>query len=156
MADRTDSGNQHRCIFVSDDGTFRAVEFTATDDRGTLTPLQHLVDGYIERVVGAVVPPDGGTPETVDIWVNEHGRFRPDFEPNLAIVALLSSPVLLVGPAVVTIINNEGDTCGLSEHLIDAVRGALTKIGADELPVAGFEEAASQQETVRQKRPQRV
>ena len=39
--------DQHRCVFVSDDGTFRVVEFTATDDRGTLTPLQHLVDGYI-------------------------------------------------------------------------------------------------------------
>ena len=132
--DQTGSEDQHRCVFVSDDGTFRVVEITAAADEGTLTPLQHLVDGYIERVVGAVVPPDGGTPETVDIWVNEHGRFRRDFEPNLAIVALLSSPVLLVGPAVVTIINNEGDTCGLSEHLIDAARGAASpSVGAVEL-----------------------
>ena len=144
---------RHRCVFVSDDGTFRVVEFTADDDRGTLTPLQHLVDGYIERVVGAVAPLNGGRPEAVDIWVNEHGRFRPNFEPNFAILALLPKPTLLVGPAVVTIINNEGDTCGLSEHLIDAVRGALTEVGAGELPVAGFEEAASQQETVRQNRP---
>ena len=151
--DQSGSGNQHRCVFVSDDGTFRVVEFTATDDRGTLTPVQHLVDGYIERVVGAVAPLNGGPSEAVDIWVNEHGRFRADFEPNLAIVALLSSPVLLVGPAVVAIINNEGDTCGLPEHLIDAVRGALTEVGADEVPVAGFKEAASQQETVRQNRP---
>ena len=91
----------------------------------------------------------------MDIWVNEHGRFRPNFEPNLAIVALLSSPVLLVGPTVVTVTDSEGDTRGLPEHLIDAARSALTEVGADELPAAGFAEAASQQETVRQNRPRR-
>ena len=150
---------QHRCVFVGDDGTFRVVEFTADDDgQDLLDPLQRLVDGFIEPVPGggAIVLPDGVPSETVVVWVNEDVRFRPDFEPNIHVVALLRLPAALRGPAVVTITDNKFNTRGLPEPLIVAARGTLVESGAVELPDADVEEAAAQQQTVRQKRPQRV
>ena len=149
---------QHRCVFVGDDGTYRVVEIAADNDQGLLDPLQRLVDGCIELVPGggAVAPLGGGPPEAVDVWVNEDVRFRPDLEPNTHIVALLRFPVALRGPAVVTVTDDDGNTRGLPEHLIVAVRSALAESGATELPDADIEKAAAQQQTVRQKRPQRV
>lgn len=145
---------QHRCVYVGDDGTFRVVEIAADDDHGLLDPLQSLVDGYFEPVPGGgvVVPTDGGTPEAVDVWVNEDVRFRSDLEPNIHIVALLRYPVALRGPAVVTVTDGEGDTRGLPEHLIDAARSVLVEVGAEELPTTGVEEAAAQQQAARQER----
>ena len=126
----------HRCVFVGDDGTFRVVEFTGDRDEGIVDQLQRLVDGYFEPVRGgaAVAPPDGGSPEAVDVWGNDDVRFRSDLAPNGHVVALLRFPVVLRGPAVMTVTDNEGNTSGLPEHLIDAVRGLLTEAGAEELP----------------------
>ena len=142
-------------MFVGDDGTFRVVEFTAVNDQGLLDPLQRLVDGDIELVRAPVALPVAGTAR-VDAWVNENGWRRSDLKHNAHIVALLSWPVFLVGPAVVTVTDDGGNTRGLPEPLIVAARGTLVESGAVELPDADVEEAAAQQQTVRQKRPQRV
>ncbi|MYA40566.1 MAG: hypothetical protein F4Z31_02245 [Gemmatimonadetes bacterium] len=144
---------QHRCVYVGDDGTFRVVEITA-DDQGLLDPLQQLVDGYFELVPGGgvVVPTEGGAPEAVDVWVNEDVRFRSDLEPNIHVVALLRYPVALRGPAVVTLTDGEGNTGGLPEHLIAAARSVLVEAGVEELATTGVEEAAAQQQAARQER----
>ena len=145
-----ESDTPMRFVFVGDDGTFREVRAAANAD--TLPTLQTLVDGYIE-LVGTTVPCAGGR-RAMDIWLNEEGKMRPDFHANPHALRMLdySTSDIFVGPAVLSAADDEGETVGLDEELIGAVRRKLLQMGASELPTASVEEAAEQQRQSREAR----
>lgn len=64
----------------------------------TLQALQSLVDGLV-----TVVSTDWG-----DVWVNDEGLFRNDFRVNYVASTLAGQH--LVGPAVITGVDSEGET----------------------------------------------
>jgi hypothetical protein len=54
-----------------------------------------------------------------DIWVNEEGIYRDDFEMN--VLASVMTGQTIVGPAVVALTNSDGETLGLTDEQIDAL-----------------------------------
>lgn len=79
----------------------------------TLSTLQTLVEGYIECVTAkkSVLGFDA------DVWVNEEGLYRQDFEINL--VASYMTGRQIVGPAVIAKSSTSGSTLGLTTNNIN-------------------------------------
>jgi len=96
-------------ILIKSNGMAYLVE----SDESTLSTLQTLVDGYIECVTAkkSVLGFDA------DIWVNEEGLYRQDFEINL--VASYMTGRQLVGPAVIAKSSTSGNTLGLTTNNIN-------------------------------------
>lgn len=88
-------------IYIPQTGTGYGFLVNAEDD--TLRTLQTLVDGLIECVYSKEYE--------CDVWVNEEGLYREDFEVNM--VASRISNRVLVGPAVLANSNSEGATTGM-------------------------------------------
>jgi hypothetical protein len=85
----------------------------------TLRTLQTLVEGLIQYV-----PTDEDEAGIdADLWVNEEGLYQPTFSVNL--LASLFAGQRLVGPAVISRANDEGETVGLSKDDF----GLLTRNG---------------------------
>lgn len=139
-----------RFVFVGDDGTFREVQAAA--DADTLATLQTLVDGYIELVGTTVTCGAGRRP--VDIWLNEEGKMRSDFHANPHAQKMLdySMSDVFVGPTVLSAADDDDETVGLDDQLIEVVKGKLLRMGATELPPASVEDAAEQQSGSREAR----
>ena len=139
-----------RFIIVGDDGTFREVR--AASDADTLKTLQTLVDGHIE-LVGTTISCGQGR-RSMDIWLNEEGKMRPDFHVNPHALKMLDyhTPDFFVGPAVLSAADDDAETVGLDDELIDATRKALLQMKATELPPATVEDAAEQQDASREAR----
>lgn len=86
---------------------------------GTLSMLQTAVEGWVEHVradrdyLGF----------DADIWVNEEGIYRDDFEMN--VLASVMTGQTLVGPAVVALTNSDGETLGLTDEQIETLSGRM-------------------------------
>ena len=93
-------------LFITDHGDAYVVE----PDGTSLNTLQRLVDGLVD-----VVACDSGYTNTkgMDCWVNDEGLYRGDFGINM--VASLLSGRQLVGPAVFTRSDRDGNTVGLTD-----------------------------------------
>lgn len=83
--------------------------FLVHEQNDSLYTLQTLVDGLIE----SVHVKDLGC----DLWVNEEGLFRQDFGLNVVASRLADRP--LVGPAVLTGYDWNGNTVGVKQERID-------------------------------------
>lgn len=100
-------------LFISDNGDAYVVE----PDGTSLSTLQRLVDGFVDVVAcnGGVACNRGyATTRGMDCWVNDEGLSRSDFGLNF--VASLLSGRQLVGPAVITRSDNDGNTIGLTDE----------------------------------------
>jgi len=91
-------------VLIKSNGMAYLVE----SDESTLSTLQTLVEGYIECVTAtkSVLGFDA------DVWVNEEGLYRQDFEINL--VASYMTGRQIVGPAVIAKSSTSGSTLGLT------------------------------------------
>lgn len=81
------------------------------DTNNTLKGLQTLVDGLVD----CVRPQEGWThPQlaTIDLWINDDGGYREDFDLNLEASFLVGYGI--IGPAVVARSNKDGETIGLT------------------------------------------
>jgi hypothetical protein len=94
-------------IYISQDGDVVPVGF---DNRKTLNVLQTLVDGSVDCVEIGV---------GFDLWVNDEGLFRNDFQTNLIASVLVNRRI--VGPAVIATQHN-GETLGVTDHGITLLR----------------------------------
>jgi hypothetical protein len=74
--------------------------------------LQILVDGLIECVRSREFD--------CDVWVNEEGLFREDFYVNAAASTIANQT--LVGPAVLTNVDSEGRTTGITQAQLLTLR----------------------------------
>ena len=81
-------------------------------DSDTLKSLQILVDGLIECARSREFD--------CDVWVNEEGLFREDFYVNAAASTIANQT--LVGPAVLTNVDSEGRTTGITFAQLLALR----------------------------------
>jgi hypothetical protein len=81
-------------------------------DSDTLKSLQILVDGLIECARSREFD--------CDVWVNEEGLFREDFYVNTAASTIANQT--LVGPAVLTNVDSEGRTTGITFAQLLALR----------------------------------
>jgi hypothetical protein len=88
-------------VYIHQSSTGYGFLVNAEDD--TLATLQALVDGLIECVYSKEYE--------CDVWVNEEGLFREDFEVNM--VAGRITNRVLVGPAVLANSDSEGATTGI-------------------------------------------
>jgi hypothetical protein len=85
------------------------------EEGGTLSMLQTAVEGLIEHVradrdyLGF----------DADIWVNEEGIYRDDFEMN--VLASVMTGQTIVGPAVIALATNDGETVGLTDEQIETL-----------------------------------
>ena len=79
--------------------------FIVNAESDTLKTLQTLVDGLIECARSREFE--------CDVWVNEEGLFRQDFTINMAASTIANQT--LVGPAVLTNVDSEGRTTGMTE-----------------------------------------
>jgi hypothetical protein len=82
---------------------------------GTLSALQSLVDGLVD----VVSTPNG------DVWVNDEGLYRNDFERNFIASVLTGRDI--VGPAVITDSTPDGETISVSLQAI----AYLQAVGVD-------------------------
>jgi hypothetical protein len=82
----------------------------------TLRTLQTLVEGFIQ----CVPTNDTETGFCGDIWVNEEGLYQPTFAANM--LASILAGQCLVGPAVITRSNDEGETVGLADTDMKAIQ----------------------------------
>jgi hypothetical protein len=96
-------------ILIKSNGMAYLVE----SDESTLSTLQTLVEGYIE----CVVAPKSALGFEADVWVNEEGLYRQDFEINL--VASYMTGRQIVGPAVIAKSSTSGNTLGLTSANIN-------------------------------------
>lgn len=82
---------------------------------GTLSMLQTAVEGWVEHVradrdyLGF----------DADVWVNEEGVYREDFEMN--VLASVITGQTIVGPAVLALSTIDGETVGLTGEQIDTL-----------------------------------
>lgn len=82
---------------------------------GTLSMLQTAVEGWVEHVnadrdyLGF----------DADVWVNEEGIYRDDFEMN--VLASVMTGQTIVGPAVIALATNDGETLGLTDEQIETL-----------------------------------
>ena len=85
--------------------------------------MQKLVDGMIERV---------STP-SFDLWVNEEGLMRDDFEPNIGASYLLGKHgapnTIILGPAFIAASNEEGESIPATNEVIDICLASLHQLG---------------------------
>lgn len=93
------------------------VDLDAKGDRATLEPLQLLVGGRIELIE---------TPD-YDVWINEEGLFREEFDINMTASALCGTVV--VGPAVVTRAGPNGSTRGVTDRDLKRFRQIFETLG---------------------------
>lgn len=142
------SPRRARLVFIGDDGTWREVHVPG--ETVGLDPLQALVDGSIELLAASVQCRTGR--RSVDVWMNDEGRLRQDFHRNPHAKALLGSLDELIGPAVVCASTFDGESVGLSEVTMAAVRQELSRSGATELSQCSVAEAAEQQNLSRRTR----
>ena len=103
-------------IYINEFGDVLPV---AHEGDSTLTTLQALVGGYVDLV--AADPDRLGF--TADVWVNDEGLYDPRFIPNGLISHLTGYP--LVGPAVITRSDSDGNTVGLTDADIATLKGSL-------------------------------
>jgi len=85
------------------------IEDTIGDGSSTLKFLQTLVEGFVECV---------SLGKSTDMWVNEEGLFRSDFELNRRASMVAGHGYAIKGPAVITGQRN-GNTISLTGDLID-------------------------------------
>lgn len=86
--------------------------------------LQSKVDGYIEHYVIS----EYLNSIYIDMWINEEGKFRSDFEP---VFALMHDNILydvIVGPCLFTSFNDDGDTLGLTDDEVNIVIQYLSEL----------------------------
>ena len=107
-----------------DDGSVETV-FLVSDDTvmPTLKFLQTLVDGLIECVS---LTPD------LDMWVNEEGLFRDDFEINRRASIMAGHGYVIKGPAVITGQRN-GETISITPEDFDRLRVSSQTYKVDEI-----------------------
>gem|GEM_PF-3909190 len=84
---------------------------TKPEPMDSLEFMQSLVDGLICHVDGSKFG------KGCDVWVNDEGLFRDDFDLNQLASELTQQP--LVGPAVVLRCNSQGDTLSITELDLD-------------------------------------
>lgn len=92
-------------IHIADSGYAHLVN---EDGSSTLKTLQRLVDGLVDTVEADPV----ALGFNATVWVNDEGLYRRDFGINL--IASFITGRQLVGPAVITTVDSDGDTCGLT------------------------------------------
>ena len=92
------------------------VRIVSHEGESTLATLQTLVEGYIELV--RPNPADLGFDG--DMWANEEGLYNPDFAVNP--LASLLAGTRIVGPVVITRSDDMGNTVGLTDADLEAVR----------------------------------
>jgi hypothetical protein len=97
-------------VYIPQTGTGYGFLVNAEDD--TLATLQALVDGLIECAYSKDYE--------CDVWVNEEGLFRQDFQVNMIASRITDS--VLVGPAVLTNSDNEGATTGIKPEQMLALQ----------------------------------
>ena len=120
-----DPRERGQILVINANGTYRLVGH-GNEPLG-LAVMQGLVDGYIERV---------STP-AFDLWVNEEGLLRDDFEPNVGASWLLNrhgAPgYTIVGPAFVAAHNGE-ESIPAEPLVIAAAITLLEELGYEEDP----------------------
>ena len=116
-------------LVVSDNGKAWAVK--AVPQGETLECLQTLVGGwgeYSDKCLIECAPNNTGIPTPgaaiIDCWVNESGLFRETFVKNWIATAFTGTE--LVGPAIFTSCNDEGETIPLPNgYILGAVQAGL-------------------------------
>lgn len=85
-------------LIVKDDGTFEIREFDETNSDIRLKQLQKAVDGYIERfnpIQRVYIEMKNVLKEDFDLYANEEGLYRDDFNQNLRMLYLYPySPIM--------------------------------------------------------------
>ena len=151
--DETSDSGPFRFVFVGDDGTFREVR-CSDPEPDTLKACQVLVDGTVDCIEASIHP---GYGLEVDVWINDEGRLRDDFDKNFHATRLAGMDTgwppgassVIVGPAVICGADSEGETLGLDEHQFETVMDLLRRDGATELPCLSVAEAAAMQRASR-------
>jgi hypothetical protein len=86
-----------------------------------LSTLQHYVEGTVTCPHVPGLEKIGAT-----LWANDDGLCL-DMEPNLALFESgWYEPMLIVGPVLVTGVNQEGDTVGLTDDQVEKAKAILT------------------------------
>ena len=110
-----------KIVHIRNDDTYTLIDHPEDEQIGLQT-LQQLVDGYIELV---------STP-TYDVWVNEEGLYRADFQPNVGAIGILAlgfKDRYIVGPVAITGTAEDGESRGLDEHVATTIAGVLEGLG---------------------------
>ena len=106
-------------LVIDQDSEVILISHDKAETGGTLSLLQTAVEGLIEHV--------DADPDYLgfhaDVWVNEEGIYREDFEIN--VLASIMTGQTLVGPAVIAQTNSDGETLGLSDEQIDTLGGRM-------------------------------
>lgn len=89
-----------------------------TSEISTLRALQRLVDGLVDCVAFT----DTVSGVSGDCWVNDEGLYRQDFGINL--IATVMTQRQLVGPVVICNHDNNGETTGITDSQLDALRAS--------------------------------
>ena len=106
-------------VKIQTDGLIECVDFPGPDDEGQYQALSDAVGGYIEHinVICNDVP--------LDMWINEEGLLRR--LPYNAVASYLyqhaarTHDVLIVGDAIITSGDDEGNTLGLTKDQVQHV-----------------------------------
>ena len=115
------------------DGTYQRIEQTGPLG---LALMQKLVDGMIERV---------STP-SFDLWVNEEGLMRDDFDNNIGASYLLGKHgapnTIILGPAFIAASDDDGEAVPAPTEVIDICLASLHQLGYTQVepplkPIAG-------------------
>lgn len=115
-------------IYITQNGYAALV----THDTGSsLTALQTLLGGYVDCMSS-----DREVMEfDADIWVNDEFLFQKDFGVNYPASKMAGCYYVnpIFGPAVITKVDNEGNTCGLSDKEIEILKRKLPLYGTTEI-----------------------
>lgn len=110
-------------LFVEATGWFKEVEAKPDEQNSYLHQLQNAVEGYIECVPCWM-------DEHIDIWINEEGKLEGlKYNHAATVLSTLEGDDLLVGNAIVTQTDDEGNKIPLSVIHLAALRAKLVGIG---------------------------
>lgn len=86
--------------------------------------IQKQVDGYIEHYVIS----EYLNSIYIDLWINEEGKFRSEFEPVFALMHDNNVYDVIVGPCLFTSFNDDGKTFGLTSDEVNIVIKYLSQL----------------------------